>query len=169
MEGEIMVGHDEFQYNAIPKGEQFPQWQGKQNKAWEPVYNVRVYFSPNGQFQGTVGIFCTAAKCKRERYVKGHKFKTCDEVQAWVEARDARDARRAAAAVPADWEARIARMDEGCAPERESKRRRSDELELGHRHTYDSNDRAFDSNEDEDPAYDSSCENPGTGGPPLYY
>ena len=164
MEGEIMVGHDEFQYNAIPKGKEFPLWQGKQNKAWEPVCRVRVYISPNGQSQDTVGIFCTAVKRNRERYVKGRKFKTRDEVQTWVEARDARDARRAAAAVPADWEARIAGMDEGCAPEREPKRRRSDKLELGHRLTYNSDDPAYDSNED-DPAYDSNDENPGTGGP----
>jgi hypothetical protein len=195
MEGETMVGHD--QYNAIPEGEQYPLWQGKQNKAWKPVLYERAYWSPDGQIQDTVGIFCTAANDKRGRYRKGRKWKTHDEMQDWyrlaAEARAAEPARRAAAAVTAakrkdkdarknaeqkrtglipiktkakpeakpDWEIR---MDEACAPEREPKRRRSDELELGHRLTYDSNDSAYDSNED-DLAYDSNCENPGTGGP----
>lgn len=186
MVGETMVGHD--QYNAIPEGEEFPLWQGK-NKDWEPVRDHCVYFSPDGQFQEKVGIFCTAVNAGR-RYKKGQKWKTHDEVQAWEEARAAEPARRAAAAVTAakrkakdarlnaeqkrtglipiktkakpkakpDWETR---MDEDCAPEREPKRRRS---EPGHRLTYDSDDPAYESNED-DPAYDSNYENPGTGGP----
>ena len=95
-----MVGHD--QYNAIPEGEQYPLWQGKQNKAWKPVLCERAYWSPDGQIQDTVGIFCTAANDKRGRYRKGRKWKTHDEMQDWyrlaAEARAAEPARRAAAA-----------------------------------------------------------------------
>jgi len=77
MVGETMVGHD--QYNAIPEGEEFPLWQGK-NKDWEPVRDHCVYFSPDGQFQEKVGIFCTAVNAGR-RYKKGQKWKTHDEVR----------------------------------------------------------------------------------------
>ena len=180
MAGETMVGHDQHD-DIPPGEQFPLWQSMRKNKAWAPQINLVYFSpdgrigEKTGIFCTAVNGFCT----KKEKTWKTHTdMKQARE--ASQKRADAEPARRAEAALRAanrkakdallnaeqkrtglipikskpkataksDWETD---MDKACEPERDPKRRRSDELELGHKLTYESDDPGPNDVDDYDP------------------